>query len=686
MTIRILFSVIFNIFVISKYAECILLEKESPKSTYGAYITLDAPTFKMLVESSDAIADKTLLISYILSNEDDKVIAITLPRGWGKTINLNMISCFVGIQATAEGYEVPLYNTWSYRFFVKGELYDKKGNLQKFKKRPLISNEKNITSKYLAQYPVIRLDLSEEFPSLNYAGFYEAFIKCIQKAFQEHQYVVARLRRIIDDPNILDIKKESAQKTLTQFVKFSSGDERNETELLSSIVFLSRTLKRQFNKFVFLFIDEYTWPVTNVYLSDYFDEPDEQRITNFYFQFMRITLEKNIYLYRCLLSGVFAIKEKLFTRIPTFNVMDNRTMAYYGFNKTDLDDFFVAFKVPEEKRAQAEQWYLGYTIIDRQEFQSDQKYIDKLKNDIKLGFDLSSLLLYNPYSIVNFLNVFNIRNYWLDSQKFPMFHRSFHYIEMRLVFETLSFSNRAFMQYNDLAFTLQDMRTWRKVMNFDDSWNITDSIDSILAVFVSTGYLTMGEHGKQSVRIPNSEIFSTVLNELEMYYCTTLRYDMQLVPDLINNTAYTLTRFIEEDENVTVGHLVQDFTSVFEEFDQFKYERRMDESENEELMRGKQRALHGIAFMTMLCAKIMFEFKVRPEVSGNGNNYVFYRTIYGAVFEIGSNYRLTNDVIEAKEKNDTEFFEIQKNVKRVKIVRIRVNDTGAVDIYVKKIK
>ncbi|KAL6957878.1 hypothetical protein U1Q18_045927 [Sarracenia purpurea var. burkii] len=682
----IILPAILYILLISQLSRCSLLEKESRTSIYGGSIALDAPTFKTLIESSDAIVDKTLLISYILRKEDDKIISITLPRGWGKTINMHMISSFVEIQVNSEGIEVPLYDTWSFKLFVKGEFYDKDGKYHKFKKPPLISNEKNVTAKYLAKYPVIRVDLSGEFSTPDYRGFYESFVQSIRKSFQEHQYVVGRLRRIIDDPAIIDLKKESARKTLIQFMKFSSSDERNETELISSIVFLSRTLKRQFNKFVYLFIDEYNWPLTNTYLLDEFEDKDERKVIDFYLEFMRITLRKNIYLYRCLLTGVFAIKEPLFDDIPTFNVMDNKTMAYYGFNKTDLDDLFVSFKVPETKRAQAEQWYMGYTIIDRQAFRSDQGYIDKLSKDPKLGFDLSGLLLFNPYSMVNFLNTYTIRNYWLDSQKFPMFHRSFHYIEMRLVFETLSFSNRAFVRYNDLAFTLQDMMNWRKVMNFDDSWNITESIDSILAVFVSTGYLTMGEYGRQSVRIPNSEIFSTVLNELETYYCTTLRYDMQLVPHLINNTAYTLIRFIEEDENVTVAHLVQDFTSVFEEFDQFKYERRMDASENEELMQGKQRALHGVAFMTMLCVKIMFDFKVRPEVSGNRENYIFYRTIFGAVFEIGSNYRLIDEVIEARERNDTEYFKIQTNVKRVKIVRVRVNDTGAVDIYVKKIK
>jgi hypothetical protein len=54
-------------------------------------------SFRELVEKNTIFADKTLLIEQII-NQTDRVMLITCPRGWGKTINMSMIQTFFEIQ------------------------------------------------------------------------------------------------------------------------------------------------------------------------------------------------------------------------------------------------------------------------------------------------------------------------------------------------------------------------------------------------------------------------------------------------------------------------------------------------------------------------------------------------------------------------------------------------------------
>jgi hypothetical protein len=75
-----------------------------------------------------------------------------------------------------------------------------------------------------------------------------------------------------------------------------------------------------------------------------------------------------------------------------YNYFNNVFAGYYGFTQEDVEQLFVGYGIAEEDKKKACDWYDGY----------------KVKIDPKLK-------IYNPWSIVNYLNRKEIQNYWVES-------------------------------------------------------------------------------------------------------------------------------------------------------------------------------------------------------------------------------------------------------------------------------
>ena len=187
--------------------------------------------FKELVENYYYI-DKTLFIKELLDNRG-KVSLFTRPRRFGKTLELSML-----------------------RYFFEKNLCQ---TAKASDNRHLFSGLKIMKAgdsylEYMGQYPVISLSLkSAKQPDFEMA--YGAIVNEISKEFDRHSYV------ILGDTLSLDEKE--------QYIRIR-GKKASSIEYATALEFLTRCLKKVYQKKVIILLDEYDVPLENAYFKGFY--------------------------------------------------------------------------------------------------------------------------------------------------------------------------------------------------------------------------------------------------------------------------------------------------------------------------------------------------------------------------------------------------------------------------------
>ncbi len=222
--------------------------------------------FKMLRVNDNYFIDKSLFIKNIIDNKS-KVILITRPRRFGKTLNMSMLKYYFDCTC--------------------------KDSKELFKGLKIMEQDTKYTEK-LGYYPVIYITL-KDVQDTNYENMILSLKSAILDMYQEHMY-------LLESDKIHTFEKEQIKEIL--FARES------EVALKNSIKELSKYLNRYFGKPVILLIDEYDVPLQNAYVEGYY----EQAI-KFFKTFYGTTFKDNPYLEKTVLTGVSRVaKESIFSR------------------------------------------------------------------------------------------------------------------------------------------------------------------------------------------------------------------------------------------------------------------------------------------------------------------------------------------------------------------------------------
>ncbi len=231
---------------------------------YG--IAIGESDFKMLRGKKCYYIDKTMYIKHILDNQS-KVILVTRPRRFGKTLNMSMLKYY--FDNTAK-YSKELFE--GLKIMEQGEEY---------------------TSK-LSYYPVIYLTL-KDVQDTNYQNMLLDVKTAMLNMYKEHRY-------LLDSDKIYPEEKEKILDIL-----YARED---ENVLKNSVKDLSEYLSRHYQKPVILLIDEYDVPLQNAYVEGYYEEA-----VKFFKTFYGTTFKDNPYLEKTVLTGVSRVaKESIFSR------------------------------------------------------------------------------------------------------------------------------------------------------------------------------------------------------------------------------------------------------------------------------------------------------------------------------------------------------------------------------------
>lgn len=272
--------------------------------------------FKSLIIKDNYYIDKTLYIKDIIDNQS-KVILVTRPRRFGKTLNMSMLK---------------------YYFDIK-----QKDNISLFKNLKIMSQDEYYTSK-LGAYPVIYVSLKDA-GLMNYDYMIMQMKTIMMDMFYEHKY-------ILESNKIPEGDKQIFNRILNA--------KATDIDLINSLKTLSKMLYLYYNKPAILLIDEYDVPIQSAYVEGYYESA-----MKFLKSFYNTTFKDNPYLEKTVLTGVSRVaKESIFSGANNFvvyTVLDNEFANDFGITEEEMDKIIKDFDI-EDKKEQIKEWYDGYKI------------------------------------------------------------------------------------------------------------------------------------------------------------------------------------------------------------------------------------------------------------------------------------------------------------------------------------
>lgn len=302
-------------------------------------VAFAAHNFTDLVQQSQIFLDKSLLIKELLENTH-KVISITRPPHWGKTINVDMISTFLQTSVDPRGNLISPNTTSNYRLFTCGEVTSKNGSIQKLSTPPLIAKHPHLINQYLGRYPVLNVDFAN-IRGKNFQEMADAVAGRINNTFYQHNYMI----HVLEEKLKRDIPSWEREETTYRLSLFnnitSNSNISTHRYIKESLTFLSEVLSHHFGNLVFVVIDEYDAPLRAT-LNDSFRQDDLGRFQKFYSDFLITTLsEDNEYIHKAILTGVLPLtkedRDYGLNNVQQYTFLNAELMDFYGFSSREID-------------------------------------------------------------------------------------------------------------------------------------------------------------------------------------------------------------------------------------------------------------------------------------------------------------------------------------------------------------
>lgn len=314
--------------------------------------------------------------------------------------------------------------------------------------RKLFENLYISKSKYMNQqgeYPVIYLSF-KDIKALNWEKCYYLTRRLIGYLYNEFEFLREKLNK----------------KDLSDFDKVWLDEEGADWE--NSLKNLLRYLYEYHNKKVVVLIDEYDTPIVSGYNNGY-----KKEVLDLYHSLYSTVLKSNMHLQFSVMTGILRIaKEGIFSglnNLQVYNIFEKNFSEYYGLTEEEVLEGLKYYNLEYEIN-DVKDWYDGYQF--------------------------GKIEVYNPWSIINFLDNGKLKPYWQGTAG------------NETINELLDRGNREL--FDDLEKLFRKEIVYKKIRDFTE---FTDDINEIWELFLYSGYLTTSgeQKGKEyPIRIPNREI------------------------------------------------------------------------------------------------------------------------------------------------------------------------------------
>lgn len=165
-------------------------------------------------------------------------------------------------------------------------------------------------------------------------------------------------------------------------------NDMRETVATSSLYQLSDYLYRYYGKRVIILLDEYDTPLQEAYVDGYWEE-----LVGFTRSLFNSTFKTNPYLERGIMTGITRVsKESIFSDLNNIKVVTTTSNEYstsFGFTEGEVFNALEEYGY-HDRKAEVKQWYDGFIFGEQRD-------------------------IYNPWSILNFLDTGKIATYWANT-------------------------------------------------------------------------------------------------------------------------------------------------------------------------------------------------------------------------------------------------------------------------------
>lgn len=168
----------------------------------------------------------------------------------------------------------------------------------------------------------------------------------------------------------------------------SVREDMGDVEAAMALQKLSEFLFRHHGKRTLILLDEYDTPLQEAYAGGYWEE-----LAAFVRSMFNTSFKSNPYLERAIMTGITRVsKESIFSDLNNLEVITATTGKYgdaFGFTQKEISAALEEYGLTEEKE-EVKYWYDGFTFGD-------------VSN------------IYNPWSIINYLDKREYRPYWANT-------------------------------------------------------------------------------------------------------------------------------------------------------------------------------------------------------------------------------------------------------------------------------
>ncbi|WP_339072407.1 AAA family ATPase [Fusobacterium animalis] len=308
--------------------------------------------------------------------------------------------------------------------------------------------EKTESFKEQGQYPVVFLSL-KDLKATTWEEMERKIIIILSDFFSEYEYLLNELTGISFE-NLKNIIYRKA----------------DIDELTTTLKFLTKILYEKYNKKVVVLIDEYDSPLVSAYINGYYNKAKD-----FFKTFYSIVLKDNSYLQMGILTGIIrVIKAGIFSdlnNLRTYTILSDVYTDSYGLTEEEVEKSLKEYGL-EYEISKVKDWYDGYKFGNSE--------------------------VYNPWSILNFLQDKELRAYWVDTSGNDLIND----VLKKITKDTVRALERLF-NGEGLRQNISGTSDLSKLLDENELWEL----------LLFSGYLTIEEKIDQKnyiLRLPNKEV------------------------------------------------------------------------------------------------------------------------------------------------------------------------------------
>lgn len=321
---------------------------------------------------------------------------------------------------------------------------------------------KTIYVKEMNCYPVIFLSLKDA------KGNRKLMVKQIKLA------LLAEYQRLSDIfLQLPHIEKVIYERTLQELLDYNTG---SLSGIDNALYFLSKTACNYYKKPVILLIDEYDTPFIEANTNGFYSE-----IHNELAVMLSSALKGNEYLHLALLTGIQRVaKENIFSGLNNLlvcTVKDPEFADCFGFTSSEADKLlnYYNMELSEEVRAMYD------------------------------GYSFSGVDIYNPWSILNYVQRGSLEPYWVNTSENKMIRSAMEQCD-----KSFYRNYDKLIESGTLTISIQPVNSFYEMPSASSLWGL----------LLNSGMITIEhilEPGYYQIRVPNKEVKSAFIGLTESY-------------------------------------------------------------------------------------------------------------------------------------------------------------------------